>query len=216
MDIKGNDIGNGIGNGIGHSVKLIGLMGNKRVGKDTFADYLVSKYGFVKLAFADPIKEVAKLLFNLDDNDLLNIDKEYILPEFNISLRQFYQIFGTELMRKDIFQYLPKFPKNIWINTVFNKIDKLQKEGYNKFVISDVRFNEEAVSIFEKGGILIKINKDLDSNNIDTHLSEVEINSISDDMIKYYIDNNDTRDIYYEKIDEIINSINSKSNSFFK
>src|SRR5690606_14272906 len=38
---------------------LIGLSGKKRAGKDTVAAYLVEKYGFSRVAFADPLREVA-------------------------------------------------------------------------------------------------------------------------------------------------------------
>jgi len=34
-----------------------------QVGKTTSAEYLVRKYGFVKLAFADKLKEIARDLF---------------------------------------------------------------------------------------------------------------------------------------------------------
>ena len=42
--------------------KLIGLLGRKRVGKDTVADYLINNYNFTKHAFANPIKEVLKIM----------------------------------------------------------------------------------------------------------------------------------------------------------
>lgn len=42
-------------------MKLIGLSGPAGVGKDTIADYLCERYGFVKFSFADPLyKEVAE------------------------------------------------------------------------------------------------------------------------------------------------------------
>lgn len=37
---------------------LIGLLGRKRSGKDTFAAELVAEYGFVRVAFADPLRRV--------------------------------------------------------------------------------------------------------------------------------------------------------------
>ena len=41
-----------------NNINIIGILGNKRVGKDTVADYLVKNYGFIKYNFADPIKEI--------------------------------------------------------------------------------------------------------------------------------------------------------------
>ena len=42
---------------------IIALTGKKGCGKDTIANYLVEKYGFINYGFADPIKEVGKILF---------------------------------------------------------------------------------------------------------------------------------------------------------
>ena len=42
---------------------IIGLSGYAQVGKDTVANYLVENYGFVKVSFADPIREA---LYKLD------------------------------------------------------------------------------------------------------------------------------------------------------
>ena len=39
---------------------LIGLVGRKGVGKDTFADYLVKNHQFEKHAFAEPLKQICK------------------------------------------------------------------------------------------------------------------------------------------------------------
>ena len=109
-----------------NDITIIGLIGKKRAGKDTFADYLVEKYGFIKLAFADPIKEVASIILNIDHDKIKEIDKEKILPDYDISLRQFYQIFGTELMRNEIYKYLPQLEKkipraSIWIYNLLKK-----------------------------------------------------------------------------------------------
>ena len=41
----------------------IAFSGKMQVGKTTSATYLVRKYGFVKLAFADKLKEIARDLF---------------------------------------------------------------------------------------------------------------------------------------------------------
>ncbi len=112
---------------------ILGLAGQKRVGKDTFADYLVKNYGFMKLAFAEPIKRIACTVFNLDYDKLDDLDKEAIMPEYGISLRQFYQKFGTELMRNDLYNHLPeleaKVPKHyIWIHNLLQRIQNLGKK----------------------------------------------------------------------------------------
>jgi uridine kinase len=39
---------------------IVGLVGLKQSGKTTIADYLVSKYNFVQLSFADNLKKLVK------------------------------------------------------------------------------------------------------------------------------------------------------------
>ena len=59
---------------------LIGLLGKKRVGKDTVAEYLIEKYNFIRYAFADPIKEIAGIMFNFSYEQLYGNQKEIIVP----------------------------------------------------------------------------------------------------------------------------------------
>ena len=47
---------------------VIGIIGKAGSGKDTFGDYVVKKYSFDKLAFADPLKAGVKAIFMLDDH----------------------------------------------------------------------------------------------------------------------------------------------------
>jgi hypothetical protein len=52
-------------------VKIIGIHGAAGSGKDSFADWLVANKSYVKLAFADPMKEFVKLLFPAATKDML-------------------------------------------------------------------------------------------------------------------------------------------------
>lgn len=187
---------------------LIGLIGNKRVGKDTSANILVDKYDFTKLAFADPIKQIISLLFDVDVSE--NIDKE-VPTEYDVSLREFYQKFGTDLMHEDIYKYFPKLEKHIpkkmfWVLKTFRSIEKYKKEGKNKFVISDVRFIHEAKYIKENGGLLVKITCDNIDIGKDKHISETEINLIPENMVDYKI-NNKTIEVLDNDITFYINEL---------
>ena len=49
---------------------ILGLTGPPGSGKDTLADYLVEKYNFKRVAFADPIRAQVKFLLQLKtDNE---------------------------------------------------------------------------------------------------------------------------------------------------
>ncbi|MBM2883970.1 hypothetical protein JFK97_06160 [Chromobacterium phragmitis] len=54
---------------------LIGLAGPKKSGKDTIADRLVAKHGFVKIGFADKIREELIEAYGLDWNSFLLEDQ---------------------------------------------------------------------------------------------------------------------------------------------
>jgi len=62
---------------------IIGLIGNKRVGKDTVADYICEKFQFKKYAFADGVKDTCKVLFNFTDDQLKLIKR--FLPAYSYS-----------------------------------------------------------------------------------------------------------------------------------
>lgn len=49
---------------------IIGLCGLAGSGKDTAADFLVKKSGYVKVAFADPLKRICKEVFQFSDEQL--------------------------------------------------------------------------------------------------------------------------------------------------
>jgi dephospho-CoA kinase len=188
---------------------IIGIVGQKRSGKDTFANYLVREYGFIKLAFADPIKEIASVMFNINSDDLKKdvLDKEKTMDRFGISLREFYQKFGTEIMQHDIYKYFPNLEhhipkKKFWVYNIFNQIEKLKKKGNKNFIISDVRFLHEAEHIYQNNGLLIKVDND-NIINTDNHISENSINDIPKHYIKYSINNNSSLDNYYNEIDKL-------------
>ena len=63
------------------------MCGKSGSGKDTVADYLVQKYNFTKISFADELKRIAKQVFGFSNetlwgpSELRNIpDKRYPLP----------------------------------------------------------------------------------------------------------------------------------------
>jgi hypothetical protein len=52
------------------SVRVIGVCGRKSSGKDEVGRVLVEQYGFVRVALADPIKQLAHLIFGFDTDTL--------------------------------------------------------------------------------------------------------------------------------------------------
>lgn len=88
-------------------VRLIGLTGLPRSGKDTFAAHLVENHHYVRRAFATPLKAAAAILLGREMWEMEGqhgFDRNAILPEWGFSTREFLQKFGTECLRNQIRQ----------------------------------------------------------------------------------------------------------------
>ncbi|AVG17070.1 hypothetical protein CFN79_15080 [Chromobacterium vaccinii] len=66
-------------------MQLIGLAGPKKSGKDTIADHLVTAHGYVKIGFADKIREELSAAFPDHDHDFENQDMKDE-PSFHLAL----------------------------------------------------------------------------------------------------------------------------------
>lgn len=150
--------------------RIIGITGLKQSGKDTVAEYLQENYNYRIFRFADPIKEmIISLLFhmNFSPNEIklyVEQKKEITIPGLESSYRQLAQGIGTSWGREMI-------NRNVWVN-ILNQVSF----KYDKVVISDIRFNNEAAWIKNKNenNIIIKIIRN--RIVIDNHISESGIN----------------------------------------
>ena len=180
--------------------KIIGFLGRKRSGKDTCGEYLIESYNFTKYAFADPLKDILKILFNFDDEQL-NKNKEEIDKLWKISPREALQKFGTDFARIDIFKYFPQLKEPLNNKTIWVKLFELwyEKNKDKNIVITDVRFLDEIISIKEKGGLIFKVNRK--SCEKDSHLSEKNIDDYNQELIDAELDNNYKIVDLYSQID---------------
>jgi len=179
--------------------KIIGLTGKKGSGKDTLANYLIKKYNYTRLAFADPLKDSCKIIFGLTNEQVHGNKKEEIDPYWNITPRKILQFVGTELYREKIGELLPNVGKNIWVNVIDRK---LQENLENKYVITDIRFQNELDLVKKYNGKIIKINREKNQKQeyirsanavqqehvpveYDQHVSENYIDDLKSDYIIY-------------------------------
>lgn len=192
---------------------LIGFIGKKRVGKDTSADFLIdyakaNNIEFVRMALADPIKEIARIMFNFTEDQLFGPEKDEIDPNWGIKPRDFFEQFGTEIMQFDIYKYLPQLEKRIpkrefWVQSLLAKVSNT-----NNTIITDVRGNHEAEKIVERGGILIRIIKpEINTEKKTDHITQIEPDQIRDEYIRYTIVNDGTLLDLKEKIEKIADEL---------
>jgi len=181
---------------------IIGLISYKRSGKDTFADHIVKNYGYTKYSYAGPLKKACEVMFCLSEEQLDGNLKEVIDPRFGISPRQMFQFVGTEVMR----ELFPTISENYTVKESFwiHRFKIWYKDSNVKnLVVSDVRFPDEAQTIKDMGGILIKINNP-HINNSDNHQSEKNIDELQYDHL---IQNDSTLEDYYNNIDTLISQL---------
>jgi len=181
--------------------KIIALCGYKGSGKDTAAEYLVTKYKYNHYKISEKLKEVIKLLFNLDDNDLEK-NKDEINDKWGIEPRKIMQFIGTDMFQYKLQELFPTIEKSFWIKSLFTDelINKIENENH-RIVISDLRFLHEydlISNIYVPYSILKVQNNNLEKN--DNHISENEFNNIP---INAVILNNTTKQQLYNNIDHI-------------
>ena len=140
--------------------KLIAITGPKGAGKSTIADHLVENYGYTRVPFAKPIKEMCKAL-RLSEDQIWGDSKYDKIPWLgNQTPRHIMQTLGTEWGRELIHQ-------DIWLN-LFEENCK----PYDKVVCDDCRFPNEFARVVEMGAYTITIQRDgLDLS--DQHESEI-------------------------------------------
>ena len=161
-------------------MRIVGMMGPKGHGKDTAAEALIAK-GWLRASFADPLyNEVAQAfmvsrallefrltketplpalaLVNCSSSEfvqvMLKLDELALgLTELRVAMakprspREILQVWGTEYRRE-------MFNPDYWRNQVR---DKIQSEPGASWVITDVRYPNEAELLRELGGDSCKL-----------------------------------------------------------
>ena len=180
-------------------MSLLGLVGRKGSGKDTVGDYLVARHGFVRAAFADPVKWVARDLW-----PHLTVEqcwgpiavKEAVDTTLGVSPRWLLQRIGTEVGRNGdlaTFADLGVSPARMqealdrhgvvpgpsaWVDALFRAL------GAVDTVITDVRFPNEAEAVRDHNGWVLKILRPgFDTGVGNDHPSEREVDACAFDYL---------------------------------
>jgi hypothetical protein len=186
---------------------VIAISAKKQHGKDTVAniiqEYTNKKFKVVK--FADKLKDFVCDLINCTREDLENedfkntllgsewdyLDDNYIKKQ--MTPRLLLQKIGTDALRNNVHE-------NIWINATFsNYYDKCN------WLITDLRFENEFISLKKYNAITIRINRPSILKN-DNHPSETGLDLNKD--FDYYITNDSDLDSLKNKVINILKEIN--------
>lgn len=170
---------------------IIGLSGYAQSGKDTVANILVEKYGYRRVAFADPIR---KLLYNMDP--LISVG--YSNSVINYRLQDLVDAYGWDKAKVEypevrrLLQELgvgarKLFGDTFWINEALSDV-----APQDKVVVSDVRFENEAQWIQEFKGQIWRI-KRMGKGAVNDHVSESEMDGYPVNQI--FINNGTVEDL---------------------
>jgi len=181
---------------------IVGFGCTAQVGKDTAAEYLEKLYpGKVKrVAFADKLKKIAMELFGLSWEQCYGSQeiKETVDPRYEMTPREILQGIGEQMRRV--------YPA-IWVDTVFNvTIPQLVEQGYDCFIVSDVRYPNEGDKIHEEGGVVVKVTREGSGVTVGaSHSSETAMQDYQD--FDFVLDNDGSFEEYYEKLAQLMEDI---------
>ena len=155
---------------------IIGITGHARHGKDSTADVIVKYFGYKKHALADVMKEACRVIFGWTDEHLYGDKKDMVDERFGVSPRHALQSLGTEWGQYKLSEYdsfKETTGRKLWVNSLLNRV-------HGDTVIADVRFPHEAEAIRERGGFIIRVNRDYEIDL--SHESERAIDEINPDF----------------------------------
>lgn len=178
---------------------LIALSGKRQRGKTTAADYLVRHHKFVKVSFAEALKEDARNLFEFEDEHLYGALKDKKFKDYEWTPREFLIRYG---------QFLRYFDADYWVKNLLKLLDL--DDPKRKYVCDDLRFVNEAQILKKAGAKLIRINrydKDLDIKydaNIDNDISETALDDYKewDAVIESF--QNTTKPVLYKTLEGLV------------
>lgn len=173
-------------------VKVIGICGKKGSGKSTLAEFLCNEMGYKQVSFASKLKDIVSILFGWDRNMLEGTTEESRAEREKVDERWSSKL-GRTVTPRNVLQDIGCMFRNEYHPEFWIKIADMQ--GAAAVVISDVRFLNEAAMIRDIGGVIIHVKRD--SNGVDDHASEMEMERIKPDFI---IENNGTREDMFDHL----------------
>ena len=135
---------------------LIGITGLAGSGKSEVARVLMEEFGFVRVKFADPLKNMCRALIRDAGVDEETTEryvegdlKGALVPGLDITARWLMQTVGTEWGRDTIRQ-------SFWTDLWQARVDATRAE---RVLVDDVRFPNEVATVIERRGVMWRVER---------------------------------------------------------
>lgn len=196
--------------------RLIAFTGPAGCGKSTAAEYLARTHGFEQYGFSFPLKQMVGELFDFSDEQLYGPSQCRNEPDARypradgtcLSPREALQKFGTDAARSC-------YP-DIWVNAAMRYVDEyLTKtepdicgccEVDTRICLVDLRFDNEARAVRERGGIVVKLHRTAGGiqGSMALHKSEL---GIPDTLVDQHIYNHGEKSALYAELDHLLYNV---------
>ncbi len=183
---------------------LISISGAISSGKDEVAKMIQQRQAdfggmpHVIKRFAGKLKIIAGVLLGVSQTKLEDREfKESYLPDFDMTVRRFLQLVGTNCLRSGLHE-------DIWVMSLFREFD-----DSSRWIIPDARFANEINAIKSRGGVCIRVDRpELAEDN---HNSEVEWRTLPFD---YVINNSGSLDDLRTQVQQMLEYFGKRENWF--
>lgn len=208
---------------------IIGVAGFARSGKDTFGDHLEANYGFKKVSFATPIKNVCRDIYDFSEEQLYGKLKE--VPDERYAFSETCVICGEAMdwvQEHETFicsspgfcewsyphshitprlamqtlgtEWGRRLHSETWTTALFNMV---AGSDHDRWVVCDVRFRNELHAIQDRRGLVVRL---LRGEARHAHQSEQELTEMESHEFDHEIHNTGTLEDYRRMIDEFVRS----------
>lgn len=133
--------------------RVVALTGAAGSGKSTVANYLIEHYGYFRIKFADPLKDMLRII-GLGEMHIEGQLKETPIEWLDgRTPRYLMQTLGTEWGRHMV-------SRDIWVAIWQNKVESwLHANPEYRIVVDDCRFANEAETVREMGGRIVALHR---------------------------------------------------------
>ncbi|WP_230469694.1 viperin family antiviral radical SAM protein [Lujinxingia vulgaris] len=182
---------------------LIAISGVSGAGKDSAGQILSEELGYVRVAIADPLKELVGVLFGLTEEQLWGAQRNEVVEELGRSPRKLYQELGS---------FCREIDPNVWLRIALRRIRELIGEG-QRVVCTDVRTHEEFEALQAEGASVWHITRRGAGapEELSADATEREAQELARREVGVVIDNDGTLEELREKVLNAARSISPAS-----